>query len=731
MSYLIPIDSAEALNSEVVGGKGAATARLVRMGIPVPKTICLSTKAYLDFLSETGLKDRIALEIHRKDFIDMRWEEIWDAALRIRNMFLKSPMPLSMRKEIIESISSSFSGNPLAVRSSAPSEDSDSASFAGLHESYLNLKEHEDVLKHILLVWASLWSDGALLYRRELGLSPSESSMAVLIQEMIPGDRSGIVFTVSPDDPKSAMIESVYGLNQGLVDGTIEPDRWLVNRADFQMIHSMPTERKQCVRPKPHGGTEIAELSESESLRPPLSTEDVKQIALSGMLIERQSNAPQDVEWTIKNDELVILQARAITSSLDSDDRKWYLTLRRSLENLKKLREKVEKEVLPAMDRAARLMEEMDLSSWGMQELAKELKRRYKIYQTHKKAYWDSCIPLAHGFRLFGEVYNDRVKPEDPYEFVLLLSGADFKAKQRNDLIIKMARLLKKDPRQFETFKIGKTADLSMDFRSFARGYQESLTGVSSLDAVEEILSDEALKSFIIRLASGQTRLPDRANEGKDINMLLQGFYAAFGSEAKSEADEILELGRASYRLRDDDNLYLKRIERQVQKVRLMAQEMLRQADDKRIRSPERDLLEKALLTTSQESKEKKEQGSKTPFHIKARQIRGQPASKGVSNGRAYVAEKPYDFSDFKSGDILVCDAIDPDMTYIVPLASGIVERRGGMLIHGAIIAREYGIPCVTGIPDATHYIRTGNWVTVDGFLGIVTIRGGGFPDRQ
>jgi pyruvate,water dikinase len=76
----------------------------------------------------------------------------------------------------------------------------------------------------------------------------------------------------------------------------------------------------------------------------------------------------------------------------------------------------------------------------------------------------------------------------------------------------------------------------------------------------------------------------------------------------------------------------------------------------------------------------------------------------------------------FKAGEVMVCDAIDPTMTFVVPLAAAIVERRGGMLIHGSIIAREYGIPCVTGVPDATSRIRTGDTITVDGYLGIVII---------
>ena len=81
------------------------------------------------------------------------------------------------------------------------------------------------------------------------------------------------------------------------------------------------------------------------------------------------------------------------------------------------------------------------------------------------------------------------------------------------------------------------------------------------------------------------------------------------------------------------------------------------------------------------------------------------------------------ELKDFTKGEILVIDSIDPTMTFFAPLAAGIIERRGGMLIHGAIIAREHGIPCITGVVDATSYIRTGDMVTVDGYLGICTVQ--------
>jgi phosphoenolpyruvate synthase/pyruvate phosphate dikinase len=116
-------------------------------------------------------------------------------------------------------------------------------------------------------------------------------------------------------------------------------------------------------------------------------------------------------------------------------------------------------------------------------------------------------------------------------------------------------------------------------------------------------------------------------------------------------------------------------------------------------------------------------QASPPPI-VSDRQITGQPAGPGLARGRARVIQRHTDIARFKRGEIIVCDGVDPNMTFVMPLAAGIVERRGGMLIHGAIIAREYGLPCVTGVADATRRIRTGQQITVDGYLGIVTLAG-------
>jgi phosphoenolpyruvate synthase/pyruvate phosphate dikinase len=107
---------------------------------------------------------------------------------------------------------------------------------------------------------------------------------------------------------------------------------------------------------------------------------------------------------------------------------------------------------------------------------------------------------------------------------------------------------------------------------------------------------------------------------------------------------------------------------------------------------------------------------------VTPRQLVGQPAAPGFATGRVRRVRCADDLTSFQAGEVLVCDAIQPNMTHLVPLAAGIVERRGGMLIHGAIIARELGIPCVNGVPRASDVLGDGDLVTVDGHLGIVTV---------
>ncbi len=106
----------------------------------------------------------------------------------------------------------------------------------------------------------------------------------------------------------------------------------------------------------------------------------------------------------------------------------------------------------------------------------------------------------------------------------------------------------------------------------------------------------------------------------------------------------------------------------------------------------------------------------------KVRQLIGQPAAPGLVSATARLIKGSADLTRFRGGEVLVCNAIEPTMTHLVPLASAVIERRGGMLIHGAIIARALGVPFVNGIDGAMRELATGDWLIVGGYLGIVTL---------
>jgi pyruvate,water dikinase len=146
MSLIIPLQQIKEEDREGVGGKAFSLAILCQIGMNVPDALCVKTEAYHQFITCAGLREGILLEINRKNFKEMRWEEMWDASLRIRNLFLQTPIPSEIAKELQSPIEEKFKDKAVVVRSSAPGEDSSQASFAGLHESYVNIRGTEAIL---------------------------------------------------------------------------------------------------------------------------------------------------------------------------------------------------------------------------------------------------------------------------------------------------------------------------------------------------------------------------------------------------------------------------------------------------------------------------------------------------------------------------------------------------------------------------------------------------------
>ena len=724
MSFIFPLENITEGDQKCLGGKAYSLGVMLGRGLQVPPGLCISSQAYETYVRTTGLMERISMELNRKDFKDMRWEEMWDASLRIRNMFLNTSMPLSLLNHFKDPIEKTFGDRPVAVRSSAPGEDSASVTFAGIHETYMNVRGVYSIIEHIRLVWASLWADGALLYRQEMGLDVTTSSMAVLIQELICGEKSGVVFGENPNDETEAVIETVYGLNQGLVDGTVEPDRWILDKRSGRIISHHAVKRDHIVTIS-STGVHLELLPQEKREIPPINDDEVSRVYDLAMKSQEVFGSPQDVEWTFQGRDLYILQSRPITAlkvERNPDDRSWYLTLRRSFLNLKKLREKIEDDLIPDMVEVAEELSRKDCSSLDDNDLADEILRRGRIYDSWEKSYWKYFIPFAHGMRLFGQVYNDAVRPVDPFEFMDLLATSDLISLRRNAMLENMAELIRKDSSLAHALKVGGDISGFTEFTHLVDTFIDTF-GDLSCGAADCAYEKDSLLHVVRELAIRPSgKAPGYVEK---IEELIQDFLSLFTGEMRDFAAEVLDIAQASYRLRDDDNIYLGRINRQM----LLARKEGLGRLEKRGLALSGTIPDQELVRSlgdpgyvPQPSNDSRSEDETIHMRLKARQLIGQPASRGIVTGIARVLRNADDLLQFKAGEIMVCDALDPHMTFIVPLAAGIVERRGGMLIHGAIIAREYGLPCVTGVPDAIDLIQTGNQITVDGYLGNVIL---------
>jgi pyruvate,water dikinase len=545
--------------------------------------------------------------------------------------------------------------------------------------------------------------------------------MAVVIQELIDGVVSGIVFGVHPTDRELAVIESVYGLNQGLVDGTIEPDHWTLERGTGRVTaHTLPSERRQLVARGSR--TEVEEVALELRGSPPLDEKGLARVFEAARASEALFGVPQDVEWTIADGRLVLLQSRPVTTSTagEGDKRAWYLSLTRSLDNLRVLRERVELELLPAMDREADEIAERDLTALDAKELADEIERRRAAYDGWVDIYWRDFIPLAHGIRLFGQFYNEVVRPEDPYEFMELLAATPMLSVRRNIELARIASKVRENSELRGLLRAGQSGDrdFELELESFEREFGDAVF------ADQQCFGDRAQ---LVRLVLSLADAPGAAKpaSGHGIYGRTEVFIERVDEDRQALARELLDIGRTSYRLRDDDNIHLARLEGLVLAAVEEGRRRLRDRhDDENLRVDLDDVV-RALRNPNLVMEPKPAHATpvvEENFRARPRQLVGQPAGPGVVTGPARVIEGVEGLFEFQPGEVLVCDAVDPNMTFVVPMASAVVERRGGMLIHGAIIAREYGLPCVTGVPDITTLVATGDRLTVDGYLGIVTV---------
>jgi rifampicin phosphotransferase len=296
-----------------VGGKGANLIELSKIkGINVPEGFCITTEAYKKAFENNArlnsLLDQLSLlKRNEKDKIKTISDQIHGV---IENTIIP--------EEITEAITAELrilgENHSYAVRSSATAEDLPTASFAGQHDTYLNIIGKDSILKHISTCWASLYTERAVTYRIQNNFDHRKVFLAVIIQRMVIPKSSGIMFTADPvtSNRKVTSIDASYGLGEAVVSGLVNPDIYKVR--DRAIINKNIAAKNIAIYALEDGGTEERKIDSDLINKQTLTDEQILRLEQMGRQIETYFACPQDIEWCLLENELYIVQSRPITT---------------------------------------------------------------------------------------------------------------------------------------------------------------------------------------------------------------------------------------------------------------------------------------------------------------------------------------------------------------------------------------------------------------------------------
>jgi pyruvate,water dikinase len=303
---------------DTVGGKAASLGELTGAGLPVPPGFVVTADTYRSFIQEAGIDEELfaAMDIDPEDSAQLA-----EAQRRAEELITGTEFPEDVRAEILDAYESLGDGEEfVAVRSSATAEDLPDASFAGQQETYLNITE-ADLLDRVRDCWASLFSQRAIYYRTRQGFPHDGVDIAVVVQQMVDADQSGVMFTSHPStgDPR-VIVEAAWGLGEAVVSGAVSPDNYVVSR-EHRTVEEVTVADKKLMHIKDPetGATSEVPVPEERREQRVLSDEDLKRLVDLGERVEEHYGTPQDVEWAMVDDEILMLQSRPITTISDSN----------------------------------------------------------------------------------------------------------------------------------------------------------------------------------------------------------------------------------------------------------------------------------------------------------------------------------------------------------------------------------------------------------------------------
>lgn len=300
-----------------VGGKSANLGEMTKAGFPVPNGFAITVEAYDLFLAENDIAKKIYEILKVTDVNDPA--QLDNASRRIQKMVAQSKVPDEVAKAVItayKKLSGPFKKALVAVRSSATAEDSGSTSFAGQQASFLNVEGDANLLMNVKECWASLFTARSIYYRVENKIKHESVKISVIVMKMVQSEVSGVMFSIDPskNDKERIIIESVWGLGEMIVQGSVIPDKYVVQKGTFAILSKEVSDQSiQLVRVKGKDNKEI-EVPKSIRNKQKITDEEIVKLAKIAAKLQEHYYFPQDAEWAKEKGELYIVQTRPITT---------------------------------------------------------------------------------------------------------------------------------------------------------------------------------------------------------------------------------------------------------------------------------------------------------------------------------------------------------------------------------------------------------------------------------
>ncbi|MFZ3142851.1 phosphoenolpyruvate synthase [Psychrobacter glacincola] len=331
-ALVINLDQLGKDDIEMVGGKNASLGEMIShlsdLGVSVPGGFATTSNAFYQFLTETGLLDKINSELKTLDVNDVN--KLAETGKKIRTWIIEQELPKDLEQAVRDSFEEMSDGKEIAVavRSSATAEDLPDASFAGQQETFLNIRGIDNVLIAIKEVFASLYNDRAISYRVHKGFEHEGVALSAAVQRMVRSETgaAGVMFTLDTESgfDQVVFITSSYGLGEMVVQGAVNPDEFyvskqlLANGKPAIIRRNLGSKHKKMIYGDEGSTTKsvkIIDVEKEDRMQFSLSTEELNSLAKQAMTIEKHYGQAMDIEWAKDGDtnEIFIVQARPET----------------------------------------------------------------------------------------------------------------------------------------------------------------------------------------------------------------------------------------------------------------------------------------------------------------------------------------------------------------------------------------------------------------------------------